>query len=55
MNQQEKQTKTHRHRQQYGGYQKEVGWGLVKGKESQIYGTQGLILAGGCTHNAICR
>ena len=23
----DKQTKTHRHRQQYGGYQREGGWG----------------------------
>ena len=30
-------TETHRHRQQYGGYQREGGWGVVKGQECQIY------------------
>ena len=28
---QTRKTKTHRHRQQYGGYQKEGGWGSSKG------------------------
>ena len=38
MNKQEKQeTKTHRHRQQSAGYQREEGRGEVKGQGSQIY------------------
>ena len=37
MNKQEKQTKAHRHRQQYGGDQRE-GVGVVKGKGGQIHG-----------------
>ena len=33
-------TETHRHRQQYGGYQREGG-GVVKGKGGQIYCDRG--------------
>ena len=28
----------HRHRQQYGGYHREWGWEIEKGKGSQLYG-----------------
>ena len=38
INKQEKQTKTHRHRQQHGGYQREGDWRVVKGKGGEIYG-----------------
>ena len=38
-------TETHRHRQQYGGYQREGG--TVKGKEGQIYGEKRLFALGG--------
>ena len=31
-------TKTHRHRQQYGDYQKEGDGGVIKGKADQING-----------------
>ena len=31
-------TETHRHRKQYGGYQRESVGGIVKGKGGQIYG-----------------
>ena len=34
-NEQTRHTKTHRHRQEYGGYQRERVWGVGKG--SQIY------------------
>ena len=37
MNRKGKQ-KTHRHRHQYGGHQKEGVLGVVKGKRGQIYG-----------------
>ena len=37
MNKQEKK-KTHRHGQQYGGYQREEGKRVVKGKRGQLYG-----------------
>ena len=38
-------TETHRHRQQYGGYQREGG--IVKGKEGQIYGEKRSSALGG--------
>ena len=38
MNKQEKQTKSHRHRKQYGGYQREGGRGIVKGEGGQVHG-----------------
>ena len=34
-----KQTKTHTHRQQYGGYQRQGGGGAVKSKGGQTYGS----------------
>lgn len=39
MNEQTKQTnkKTHRHREQYGGYHREEGYGLVNGKKKVKY------------------
>ena len=50
MNQQEKQTEiTDGHRQQQGGYQKEAGGRLVKGKRDQIMVTKDLTLGGGHT------
>ena len=33
-----KKIKTHRHRQQYGGYQREGEWEVVKCKGFQIHG-----------------
>lgn len=33
-----KKTSSHRHGQQCGSCQKEVEWGVVKGKEGQIFG-----------------
>ena len=33
-----KQTKAHRHRQQYGGYQRERELGVLKGRGGQVYG-----------------
>ena len=35
MNKQGKQTKTHRHREQYGGYQMEMGWEGSKEKRAK--------------------
>ena len=35
-------TETHRHRQQYGGYQRGEGWESVKDKGGQIYGDEKL-------------
>ena len=32
-----KQTKTHRHGQHYGGYQRDRGGRVVKGKMGQVY------------------
>ena len=37
-NKTDKQTKTHRHRQQFSDYQKERTGGSRKGREGQIYG-----------------
>ena len=37
-NEQTRKTKTHRHRQQYGGYKGSGLWGLVNVKRGQIYG-----------------
>ena len=38
-NNKNKQVKSHRHRQQYGGYEREEGWGAdSEGKGGQIYG-----------------
>ena len=54
MNNQEKQIKTHRHRQQSGGYQREGDGGVVKGKGGQIYGDRKFDF-GWWAHNAIYR
>ena len=49
--------KLNRHRQQYGGYQREaggVGW-IVKGKGGQIYGDRRWFDFGEWAHNAVYR
>ena len=48
-------TGTHRQRLQYGGYQRDVGGGVVKGKGGQIYGGRDdLTLHGGLTMQYTC-
>ena len=43
-------TEIYRHRQQYGGYQREKEWKIVKGKGSQTYSDgDDLTLGGGHT------
>ena len=50
MNKQEKQTEIHKHRQWYGSYQREEGWGMVKVKGGKYMGTEDdLTLGGGHT------
>ena len=49
MSKQEKQAKTHRHREQYGGNHRNVGWEIVKGKGGEIHGDGKTILGGGHT------
>ena len=50
MNKQEKQTKTHRHRQQHGGCRREGRGGVEKSKGGQIQGNgEDLTLDGGHT------
>ena len=43
-----KQTKTHRHRRQHGGHQREGG-GVVKGKEVKYTVTEDFTVGGGHT------
>ena len=47
MNKQDKQTKGHRHRQQYGGDQREGGWGQKKVKDSKDTVTKEDLTLGG--------
>ena len=53
INEQTRQTKIHRHRQQYGRYQRERRW-VMKGKGGQIYGDK-RDLSLDDKHNAIYR
>ena len=48
-NKRNNQTKIHRNRQQYGGYQTEGEWKVEKDKECQIYGNQRFDFGGGHT------
>ena len=49
-------TGTHRHRQQYGGYQRERGClGVVKSKGGQLYGDRRWFDSGGWAHSTIYR
>ena len=50
-----KETNTHRHRQEYGGDQREGGWGTVKGKGGQIYGDGRRFDFGWWAHSVIHR
>ena len=43
-------TETHRHRQQYSGYQREGRLGVIKGKGGQIYGDRRLFDFGWWAH-----
>ena len=54
MNKQDKQIKSHRHRQQFGGYQREGGGEVVTG-EGVKYMVMKDDSALGDPHNAICR
>ena len=54
-NEQIRKTNTHRYRQQYGGYQKEQGMGVVKGKGGQIHGDGRRFDFGCWAHDAIYR
>ena len=46
MKEQTSQTKTHRHRQQCSGFQRERGLWVAKGKGGQIYGMKMICLWG---------
>ena len=49
MNKQEKQTKTHRRTQKYGGYQRGGMWGALRINRVKYVMTEDLILGGGHT------
>ena len=51
----EYETEIHRHRQQYGGYQREGGEDIVKGKGGQTYGDRRWFGFGLWVHNAAYR